>query len=64
MPESVFPALPAPVADHVRGRPTCEDVLEGQLNVAGIKGGGFDEGQVVIAWGLKMGESELQRQNQ
>lgn len=29
--------------------PTCEDVLEGKLDVAGIESGGFDEGEVVLA---------------
>lgn len=29
---------------------TCEDVLEGQLDVASIESGGFDEGQVVLAY--------------
>ena len=28
---------------------TCEDVLEGELYVAGVQGGGLDEGQVVLA---------------
>lgn len=29
---------------------TCQDVLECELDVAGIKGGGFDEGQAVLGW--------------
>jgi hypothetical protein len=30
-------------------RRTCQDVLEGQLNVAGIEGRGLDEREVVLA---------------
>lgn len=30
--------------------PTCENVLEGQLDVAGIEGRGLDEGKVVLAY--------------
>jgi hypothetical protein len=29
--------------------PTCQDVLEGELDVAGVKSRGLDEGQVVLA---------------
>lgn len=28
---------------------TCEDVLEGKLNVASVQSGGFNEGEVVLA---------------
>lgn len=34
---------------RARELPTCEDILEGQLNVAGVKGGCFDEREVVLA---------------
>lgn len=38
---------------HVKSRappsPTCEDVLESKLDIAGIKSGGFDEREVVFA---------------
>lgn len=27
---------------------TCEDVLEGKLDVAGVQSGSFDEGEVVL----------------
>lgn len=27
---------------------TCEDVLESELDVAGVQSGGFDEGEVVL----------------
>jgi len=30
--------------------PTCEDVLEGQLDVAGIEGRSLDEREVVVAY--------------
>lgn len=30
-------------------RPTCEDVLEGKFYVAGVKGGSFDEREIVLA---------------
>lgn len=30
-------------------KPTCKDVLEGKLNVAGVKSGSLNEGQVVLA---------------
>lgn len=29
---------------------TCEDVLEGKLNVAGVQGRRFDKGEVVLAY--------------
>lgn len=39
---------------HTRSRappsPTCEDVLEGKLNIAGVKSGGFYERKVVLAY--------------
>jgi hypothetical protein len=31
------------------GQLTCEDVLESKFDVAGVKGGGFDERKVVLA---------------
>lgn len=31
-------------------RRTCEDVLEGQLHVAGVESGGLDEREVVLAY--------------
>jgi hypothetical protein len=32
-----------------RGVHTCEDVLEGKLDVAGVQSGSLDEGEVVVA---------------
>jgi hypothetical protein len=32
---------------------TCEDVLEGKLDVAGIQSRGLNEGEVVVAWWKK-----------
>lgn len=35
----------------VKAERTCEDILEGEFYVAGVQGGCFNEGQVVIACG-------------
>ena len=42
-----------PIATYLvcmRDRRTCENVLEGELNVAGVQGGRLDERKVVLAW--------------
>jgi hypothetical protein len=32
-----------------RGLHTCEDVLEGKFDIAGVQSGGLNEGEVVVA---------------